>query len=84
VLLKAGYGSHQHHYPRNPKPTPIRPNRSTDDAIFIALRSALSLDKRNTYVRILVVDYSSMFNTIVPSKLINKLRTLGVNTSLCS
>ena len=31
-----------------------RPNRSTDDAIFIALHSALShLDKRNTYVRML-------------------------------
>ena len=27
--------------------------------------------------------YSSAFNTIVPSKLINKLRTLGLNTSLC-
>ena len=30
----------------------------------------------------LFIDYSSMFNTIVPSKLINKLRTLGLNTSL--
>jgi gmma-aminobutyric acid receptor subunit gamma len=30
------------------------------------------------------IDYSSAFNTIVPSKLINKLRTLGINTSLCN
>jgi hypothetical protein len=30
----------------------------------------------------LFIDYSSVFNTIVPSKLINKLRTLGLNTSL--
>jgi hypothetical protein len=30
------------------------------------------------------IDYSSAFNTIVPSKLINKLKTLGLNTSLCN
>ena len=29
-------------------------------------------------------DYSSAFNTIVPSKLITKLRTLGLNASLCN
>jgi hypothetical protein len=46
-----------------------RPNRSTDDAITIALDTALShLDKRNTYVRMLFIDYSSAFNTIVASK----------------
>jgi hypothetical protein len=61
------------------------PNRSTDDAICIALHTALShLDKRNTYVRMLFIDYSSAFNIIVPSKLIAKLRTLGLNTSLCN
>jgi hypothetical protein len=43
------------------------PNRSTDDAISIALHTDLShLDKRNTYVRMLFIDYSSAFNTIVP------------------
>uniref|UniRef100_A0A4W5LAU3 Reverse transcriptase domain-containing protein n=1 Tax=Hucho hucho TaxID=62062 RepID=A0A4W5LAU3_9TELE len=62
-----------------------RTNRSTDDAISIALHTALShLDKRNTYVGMLFIDYSSAFNTIVPSKLITKLRTLGLNTSLCN
>jgi hypothetical protein len=61
------------------------PNRSTDDAISIALHIALyHLDKNNTYVRMLFLDYSSVFNTIVPSKLITKLRTLGLNTSLCN
>jgi gmma-aminobutyric acid receptor subunit gamma/cGMP-dependent protein kinase 2 len=55
-------------------------DRSTDDAISIALHTALShLDKRNTYVRMLLIDYSSTFNTIVPSKLITKL-----NTFLCN
>ena len=59
------------------------PNRSIDEAISIALNTALShLDKRNTYVRMLFIDNSSTFNTIVPSKFITKLRTLGLNTSL--
>ena len=49
-----------------------RPNRSTDDAI--KLHTALThLDKRNTYLRMLFIDYSSAFNTIVSSKLIIKL-----------
>ena len=62
-----------------------RPNRSTDDAISIALHAALShLDKRNTYARMLFIDDSSAFNTIVPSKLITMLRILGLNTSLCN
>ena len=51
-----------------------RPNRSTDDAI--TLHTALThLAKRNTYVRMLFIDYSSAFNTIVPSKLVIKLKT---------
>ena len=62
-----------------------RPNRYTDDAISIALHTALShLDKRNTDVKMLFIDYSSAFNPIVSSKLINKLTTLGLNTSLCN
>jgi hypothetical protein len=51
----------------------------------IARHTALShLDKRSSYVRMLLIDYSSAFNTIVPSKLINKIRTLVINTSLCN
>jgi hypothetical protein len=57
--------------------------RSTDKGISITLYTVLShLDNRNTYVRMLFIDYSSAFNTIVPSKFITKLRTLGLNTSL--
>ncbi|XP_051521146.1 sialidase-4 isoform X1 [Myxocyprinus asiaticus] len=60
-------------------------NSSTDDAIASTIHTALShLEKRNTYVRILFVDYSSAFNTIVPSKLYEKLRALGLNSLLCS
>jgi gmma-aminobutyric acid receptor subunit gamma/cGMP-dependent protein kinase 2 len=61
-----------------------RPNRSTNNTIAIALHTVLShLDKRNTYVRMLLIDYSSAFNTIVPSKLITKLGALGLNPTLC-
>ena len=68
----------------DPLQSAYRPNRSTNYAISLALHTALShLDKRITYVRMLLIDYSSAFNTIMPSKLINKLRTLGLNTSLC-
>ena len=33
---------------------------------------------------VLFIDYNSAFNTKEPSKLINKLKTLGLNTSLCN
>ena len=61
------------------------PKRSTDDAIATTLHTALSnLDKRHTYVRMLVIDYSSAFNSIIPSKLIIKLEALGLNPALCN
>ncbi|XP_051881682.1 uncharacterized protein LOC127575722 [Pristis pectinata] len=60
-------------------------NRSTTDAISLALHSALEhLDSKDTYVRLLFIDYSSVFNTIIPSKLVTKLQDLGLNTSLCN
>ncbi len=62
-----------------------RSNRSTDDAIAFTLHTALShLENKNTYVRMLFLDYSSAFNTIVPATLVAKLQTLGLNRSLCS
>ncbi len=61
------------------------PNRSTDDAISQVLHSSLThIDSKNgNYVRLLFIDYSSAFNTIVPTKLAVKLSDLGLNTSLC-
>ncbi|KAI4903708.1 hypothetical protein NFI96_021079 [Prochilodus magdalenae] len=60
-----------------------RPNRSADDAISTTLHLALThLDNRNTYVRMLFIDFSSAFNTIIPQHLIGKLNLLGLNTSL--
>lgn len=55
-------------------------NRSTKDAIYTALHTAFShLEKRNTYMRTLFGDYSSVFTTIVPSRLDTKLRDLDLN-----
>uniref|UniRef100_A0A8C7TIT7 Reverse transcriptase domain-containing protein n=1 Tax=Oncorhynchus mykiss TaxID=8022 RepID=A0A8C7TIT7_ONCMY len=69
---------------RDPLQIAYHTNKSANYAISIAHRTGLShLDKRNTYVRMLFIDCSSAFNTIVPSKLITKLRTLGLNTFLC-
>ncbi|KAK1803181.1 hypothetical protein P4O66_021705, partial [Electrophorus voltai] len=60
-------------------------NRSTDDAISTTLHLALThLDKKGTYIRMLFIDFSSAFNTIVPQHLIGKLSLLGLNTSLCN
>ncbi|KAL0149225.1 hypothetical protein M9458_055459, partial [Cirrhinus mrigala] len=62
-----------------------RGNRSTEDAVSIALHSVLThLDNTNTYARMLFVDFNSAFNTVLPSKLIIKLRDLDINTSLCN
>ncbi len=62
-----------------------RPNRSTDDAISQVLHSSLThIDSKNgNYVRLLFIDYSSAFNTIVPTKLAVKLSDLRLNTTLC-
>ncbi|KAI5617008.1 gastrula zinc finger protein XlCGF28.1-like, partial [Silurus asotus] len=74
--LPTTFDSHQFAY---------RSNRSTEDAVSMALHSVLThLDNKNTYARMLFVDFSSAFNTIIPSKLICKLLDLGINTSTCN
>ncbi|KAK1786008.1 hypothetical protein P4O66_017563 [Electrophorus voltai] len=62
-----------------------RHNRSTDDAVAHLLHTTLThLDKgRANYVKMLFVDYSSAFNTIIPSLLTTKLEDLGLHPSLC-
>lgn len=62
-----------------------RANRSTEDAIAIALNSTLShLEHRGSYVRMLFIDFSSAFNTITPDILVTKLLVLGLPTLTCS
>ncbi len=61
-----------------------RANRSVDDAVNMGLHYILQhLDRPGTYVRILFVDFSSAFNTIIPDTLQNKLTQLSVPTSVC-
>ncbi len=61
-----------------------RANRSVDDAVNMGLHFILQhLDRPGTYVRILFVDFSSAFNTIIPDTLQNKLTQLSVTTSVC-
>ncbi len=55
-----------------------RANRSVDDAVNMGLHFILQhLDRPATYVRILFVDFSSSFNTIIPDTLQNKLTQLS-------
>ncbi len=62
-----------------------RPKRSTDNAISSTLHLALThLENKDSYVRMLFIDFSSAFNTIIPQQLINKLNLLGLNNSLCN
>ena len=62
-----------------------RAKRSTEDAICSALHPALThLDNKDSYVRMLFIDFSSAFNTIIPQQLISKLDKLGFSTSLCN
>lgn len=73
--LPANFDQHQYAY---------RAHRSTEDAISTDLHTALThLDQRGTYVRMLFIDYSSAFNTIVPSRLVTELLGLGFNSTLC-
>ncbi|TKS65504.1 RNA-directed DNA polymerase from mobile element jockey [Collichthys lucidus] len=61
-----------------------RANRSTGDAVATALHAALShLEQQGSYVRMLFVDYSSAFNTILPHKLAVKLKDLGLPEATC-
>ena len=61
-----------------------RANRSVEDAVCLGLHHILKhLNCPNTYARILFIDYSSAFNTIIPYKIFNKLRLLNVNTQMC-
>eukprot|EP00061_Rhincodon_typus_P010497 g34837.t1 len=49
----------------------------------LSLHSSLEhLVNKDTYIRLLLIDYSSAFNTIIPTKLFSKLRDLGLCSTL--
>lgn len=57
---------------------------STEDATATVLHIALThLNQKGTYMRMLFIDYSSAFNTIIPSRLVTQLLGLGLNNTLC-
>ncbi|KAK0131054.1 hypothetical protein N1851_034264 [Merluccius polli] len=61
-----------------------RANRSVDDAVNLALHYILQhLDSAGTYTRILFVDFSSAFNTIIPALPQDKLSQLSVPDPTC-
>eukprot|EP00061_Rhincodon_typus_P003506 g20251.t1 len=55
-------------------------NRSTKDAISLGLHSSLEHLDKDTYVRLLLIDYSSTLNTITP---LTDLKTVGPWSRLC-
>lgn len=61
-----------------------RKNRSVEDAISLALNSVYKhLDVHKSYARMLFIDYSSAFNSMVPTKLSHKLKCLGLDDAIC-
>ncbi|KAK3508046.1 hypothetical protein QTP70_011307 [Hemibagrus guttatus] len=57
----------------------------TYDAISTTLHLSLThLENKDTFVRMLFIDFSSAFNTIIPQHLTEKLSLLGIITSLCN
>ncbi|KAF7691839.1 hypothetical protein HF521_010806, partial [Silurus meridionalis] len=63
----------------------FRQNRTTEDAFAHLPHTMMShLDQRNrNYAKMLFVDYSSAFNTIIPFTLTSKLEVLGLSQPLC-
>ena len=61
-----------------------RANRSTEDAMATALHAALShLEQQGSSARMLFIDFSSAFNTILPHRLLSKLSNIGIPHSTC-
>ena len=57
--------------------------RSPTDACTLLQQPVVDhIDEPKTYARMLFMDYSSVFNTIIPSRLINCLTSLGVEENL--
>ena len=58
-------------------------NISVDDAVALGLHYVMKhLEQPSTYARILFVDFSSAFNTIIPVKLFDKFVSLNVHPAI--
>ena len=59
-------------------------NSSVDDTVALGLHYVMKhLEQPSTYARILFVEFSSAFNTIIPVKLFDKLVSLNVHPAIC-
>ncbi|XP_024908561.1 uncharacterized protein LOC112486372 isoform X2 [Cynoglossus semilaevis] len=62
-----------------------RNKKSTEDAISSVVHTTLThLEEKDSYVRLLFVDFTSAFNTIRLQSLIQKLNILGLRSTLCN
>ncbi|XP_048871844.1 fibroin heavy chain-like [Brienomyrus brachyistius] len=62
-----------------------QPNLSREDGISSAVHLSLAhLEDKNIHVRMLFVDFSSAFNTIIPQQLVSKLYPLAISTPVCN
>lgn len=60
-----------------------RKNRSVEDAVSFAVNSVYKhLDAHKSYARMIFIDYSSAFNSMVPTKLFHKLKCLGLDDGI--
>jgi hypothetical protein len=60
-----------------------RANRGTDDACILIVHTILEhLEKPNTSARVLLIDFSSAFNTVKPSLMYHKLSEMSVSAQL--
>ncbi|KAK3550022.1 hypothetical protein QTP86_018641 [Hemibagrus guttatus] len=70
--------------PKKPKITGLNDYRPVAlTSVVMKSFERLHLDKSGTYVRLLFVDFSSAFNTIIPTLLQTELTQLSVPSSIC-
>ncbi len=85
IIWKTGAGPPEgHHWTLAGSSSVCLRSKQVDDAVNMGLHYVLPhLDRPGAYVRILFVDFSSAFNTIIPNHLLPKLTQLSVPTSIC-
>ncbi len=87
VLWEVSHAQNQNQPPQHTRSAPVCiPSKPLYGRCnFPTLHLALThLENKDSYVRMLFIDFSSAFNTIIPQQLINKLNLLGLNNSLCN
>lgn len=75
----------QSHLPANMDPLQFayRANQFTEDTVDMVSDSS-GRQRHPQYIRVLLVDFSSAFNAILPQQLVEKAQLLEVSTSTCN